>query len=204
MEHYLKYKSEGYNDEQAFYLAEIETTQKMLSNLEELQDYQPTLLLNSLLSMIVLPFEKAKSKECEKIFSDDISVLCKSIGVYPTLFKPISKCRHEKVSCYRENVKTFVKKLRNGIAHQNIHIEIFGDRDFKITIRNKFCCDECCKCANRMCEKKGIKKCRDGVIDFEITVTVDQLKKIAEYISNVYLKAIKREKNKSQEIVTQG
>ena len=35
MEHYQKYLNEGYTEEQAFYLAEIKTTQQILTDLEK-------------------------------------------------------------------------------------------------------------------------------------------------------------------------
>ena len=70
MEHYQKYLNEGYTEEQAFYLAEIKTTQQILTDLGENGIYMPTLLINSLLSMIVLPHEKAKSKSSDKVFLD--------------------------------------------------------------------------------------------------------------------------------------
>ena len=38
--------------------------------------------------------------------------------------------------------------------------------------------------------KKGLQYNRNGIIDFEITVTVEQLQKLALYIADSYLKAI--------------
>lgn len=194
MEHYLKYIEEGYTEEQAFYLAEIKTTQQILIDLKDMGEYTPTLLLNSLLSMIVLPYEKAKNSNSKFLSDDKFNVFENQLGISPTLFQPISNCKNCKVSYNQKSVKVFVNKLRNGIAHQNITITIQGDKDFSITIKNKYQSRDCNKCANPTCKEKGLKRENGGVIDFEVTVTVNQLRKLAEYISNAYLKAIQQEK----------
>lgn len=192
MEHYQRYISEGYTEEQAFYLAEIKTTQQILSDLGDNGIYTPTLLLNSLLSMIVLPYEKAKVQNYKFLSEDKIAVFEKSLGITPTLFQPISKCDGNAPSYNTKTVKSFINKLRNGIAHQNIKVTISGDRDFEITIKNKFTCKNCKGCTSVKCKDKGVKRENGGVIDFEVTVSVNQLKKLAYYIANAYLRAIQR------------
>jgi hypothetical protein len=116
------------------------------------------------------------------------------LGISPTLFQPISNCKDCKVSYNKKTVKVFINKLRNGIAHQNINITVQGDKDFSITIKNKYQSRDCNKCVNPVCKEKGLKRENGGVIDFDITVTVDELRKLADYISNAYLKAIQQEK----------
>ena len=191
MEHYQKYIEEGYTEEQAFYLAEINTTQKMLIDLQDMGEYTPTLLLNSLLSMIVLPYEKAKSKD-NKFLSEDKIAILEDMGIVPILFQPIKHCKNCKVSYNQKTMKSFVNKLRNGIAHQNIKISILNDKDFQITLKNKYQNQGCNNCANPACKEKGLIRENGGVIDFQITVTVEQLRKLADYIANAYLKAIQQ------------
>lgn len=192
MEHYQKYIAEGYTEEQAFYLAEIKTTQQMLVDLQNMGNYSPTLLLNSLLSMIVLPYEKAKNSKYKFLSDDKFVTFEKKLGIPPTLFQPIGSCKDCKVSYNKKTVKVFINKLRNGIAHQNISVSIRGDKDFSITIKNKYQSRDCNKCANPTCKEKGLIRENGGVIDFQITVTVEQLRKLADYIANAYLKAIQQ------------
>lgn len=193
MKDYDIYLDNGYTQEQAFYMAEIKTTQHILSELGNCEHYNPTLLLNSLLSMIVLPYEKAK-KHNNKFFPEEkIRDLEKDVSITPKLFQPISKCDGNNPSYNKQTLKSFVNKLRNGIAHQNIVITISGDREFLITIKNKFTCKHCNGCNNPRCKEKGVKREKGGVIDFILTVSVAQLKKLAFYISNAFIKAIQQE-----------
>ena len=69
MEHYQKYLNEGYTEEQAFYLAEIKTTQQILTDLGENGIYMPTLLINSLLPIFAFT-KKLKAKAVIRFFLD--------------------------------------------------------------------------------------------------------------------------------------
>lgn len=192
MEHYQKYLEEGYSEEQAFYLAEIKTTQQMLTDLGNKGVYMPTLLINSLLSMIVLPHEKAKAKSSEKVFSGKYSLFEQRMGITPTIFQPIKKCEDGNIQYNNKVTSVFINKLRNGIAHQNITVSIVNDKDFRITIKNKYQNRNCNKCQNPTCKQKGLKRENGGVIDFEIAVNVAQLNRLANYIANAYIKAIEQ------------
>lgn len=192
MEHYQRYINEGYSEEQAFYLAEIRTTQQILIDLEDMGEYTPTLLLNSLLSMIVLPYEKAKSNGTDKVFTGRFSTLKTQLGIEPTLFEPIKKCNNCQVKYNNKVISIFINKLRNGIAHQNIAVRIIDDKEFEITIKNKYSNNGCNGCPNPVCKQKGLKRENGGVIDFEITVTVEQLRSLADYIAESYLRAIEQ------------
>lgn len=194
MEHYQKYIEEGYSEEQAFYLAEIKTTQQMLADLGDNNVYMPTLLINSLLSMIVLPHEKAKAKNGEKVFSSKLSVFEQRMGITTTLFQPIKSCDNCEIKYNNRTTNVFINKLRNGIAHQNIAVSIIDDRNFRITIKNKYQSRNCNKCENPVCKEKGLKRVNGGVIDFEISVDVIQLRKLANYFANAYIKAIEQGK----------
>lgn len=190
MEHYQRYINEGYSEEQAFYLAEIRTTQQILVDLRDMGTYTPTLLLNSLLSMIVLPYEKAKNNGADKIFKGKFSVFEQQLGISPTLFQPIKSCNNCEITYNKKTTSIFINKLRNGIAHQNIAVKVTGDREFSITIKNKYSSKNCNNCKNPVCKDKGVRRENGGVIDFEITVTVEQLRRLANYIANSYLRAI--------------
>ena len=120
----------------------------------------PTLLINSLLSMIVLPHEKAKSKSNDKVFSGRLSVFEQQMGITPTLFVPIKACDNCVVSYNNRTTSIFINKLRNGIAHQNITVAIVDDTDFRITIKNKYQNRNCNKCQNPTCKQKGLRQHR--------------------------------------------
>ena len=192
MNHYLKYLDDDYSEEQAFYLAEIKTTQQMITDLGNKGVYMPTLLINSLLSMIVLPHEKAKTKNKEKVFTEKYSVFEQRMGITPTIFQPIKSCENGKIQYNNKVTSIFINKLRNGIAHQNITVSITDDTDFMITIKNKYRGRDCNKCPNPICKDKGLKRENSGVIDFEITVNVAKLNRLANYIANAYIKAIEQ------------
>lgn len=193
MQHYLRYINEGYTEEQAFYLAEIKTTQQILADYGLKGTYMPTMLINSLLSMIVLPHEKAKSNNPDRIFSGRYSVFENQMDITPKIFSPIKSCENGKVLYNNRVTSVFINKLRNGIAHQNISVSIVDDYDFEITIKNKYQNRNCNKCKNNTCKEKGLRKENGGVIDFEIKVNVSQLKRLAEYIANSYINAIETE-----------
>ena len=59
------------NSEEAvkeFCIKQIKTTKEIINTFSNNEEFSPTMLLNSLLSLVILPFEKAKSKDGERIF----------------------------------------------------------------------------------------------------------------------------------------
>lgn len=189
MDYYQRYIDEGYTEEQAFYLAEIKTTHRILVDMNDMDEYTPTLLLNSLLTLIVLPYEKGK-RNSDNIFKLKIKDFERSMGISPSIFVPISHCTECNVKYNKRTTTAFINKMRNGIAHQNISVSICGDRDFTITIKNKYKNKNCNRCSNPTCKQKGLKRENGGVIDFEIKLSIEQLRRLAEYISSAYLKLI--------------
>lgn len=190
MNYYERYIENGYSEEQAFYLSEIRTTQQIMVDLGKNGIYMPTLLINSLLSLIILPYEKAKARDNNRVFSGKFSTFENQMGISPIIFQPIKSCDGSNVKYNNKTTNTFINKIRNGIAHQNISVSISDNRNFSITIKNKYRNKECNKCLKKECMSKGIKKENGGVIDFEITVSLEQLKKLADYVANAYLNAI--------------
>ena len=148
------------------------------------------MLINSLLSLVVLPFECAKKTDGKKIFPGHFTDLEKKIGVTPQIFVPIKSCSDGKVSYNYKTIYAFVNKFRNGIAHQNLAVDVDEQRHIHITVVNKFSCNNCKNCKVKSCEEKGLKKQGNSVVDFQIRVTVSELQKVALYIADAYLKAI--------------
>lgn len=179
--------------EQAFFISQITTTKGIIKRFSNTAEFSPTMLLNSLLSLVVIPYERAKKGNGERIFSGKLDDLSKRLPISPTVFQPIKSCSGDKVIYGNRTIYSFVNKFRNGIAHQNLSVDVDEKREVHITICNKFSCSECKKCARkktRKCEEKGLKRENGTVIDFEIRVTVNELQKLALYIADCYLKAI--------------
>lgn len=176
---------------QEFYKKQIQITIKIIERFSDIREYSPTMLINSLLSLVILPFERSKKKNNEKIFKGNYKTeIVKKVGIVPMIFEPIKSCDNEKIEFNNKNIYSFVNKLRNGIAHQNIEVYISSENVTMITIYNKFYCGQCKKCMKKTCEERKPYFSNKGMIDFKIIVTVHELQKLALYIANSYLKAI--------------
>lgn len=173
-----------------FYIEQIKTTKKIIKEFSNSEEFSPTMLINSLLSLVVLPFEKAKKKDGKKVFPGTYKALEKNIGFLPIIFTPIKCCNNEQPDFENKTIYSFIRKFRNGIAHQNLDVSVNKNRFVKIKIYNKFSCSNCKKCKSQACKNKGLNMNGNSVVDFEINVTVKQLQKLAEYIANSYLKSI--------------
>ena len=176
--------------QQQFFISQIETTKKIIKTFSDTDEFSPTMLINSLLSLVVLPFECAKKTDGNKIFPGRFADLVKKIGITPQIFVPIKNCANGDVSYSNKTIYSFINKFRNGIAHQNLKVCVDEQKHVRIIITNKFSCKHCSKCEEKRCLEKGVKKQRYSVIDFQISVTVGELQKIALYIADAYLKAI--------------
>ena len=177
------------DQEKHFYIEQIKTTKRIIDEFSNNKDFSPTMLLNSLLSLVVLPFEKAKTNNGDKIFKGKFNELMRRFGIHPVIFLPIKLCE-DKLKCGNRTIYAFVNKLRNGIAHQNLKVSVDENRNVWITIYNKYSGRNCRKCTHKSCTDKGLTYSSFGIIDFEIKVSVTQLQKIAIYIADSYLKSI--------------
>ena len=172
-----------------FYINQIRTTQKIINKFKD-DEYSPTVVINSLLSLVILPYEKAKKNNGEKIFSGKLADLQKKLGILPLIFVPIKFCNGSSPQFENKTIYTFVRKFRNGIAHQNLLVTAVENMPVQFTFVNKLSCSECKKCKTEKCKEKGAYKQGDGIVDFKITCTIEQLQKISLYIADSYLKAI--------------
>ena len=174
-----------------FYINQIRITQKILKEFKNDKYYQ-TMVINSLLSLVILPLEKAKKNDGDKIFPGKYTELQKKLGILPLIFVPIKACENNSPKFENKTIYAFVRKFRNGIAHQNLGVKAFEDMPVQFTFVNKFYCSDCKKCKTKKCKEKGVEKLGDGMVDFKITCTIEQLQKISLYIADSYLKAIER------------
>lgn len=91
-------------------------------NLEDYKgDYEFTQLINSCLGLIILPFEKSRRNNNSEIWNDSIDNVRSEIDFDLQIFDPKEYDSKKKINkpC-EKNFKTFIKKLRNCIAHQRI------------------------------------------------------------------------------------
>ncbi|MDR3277873.1 MAG: hypothetical protein LBT12_03790 [Oscillospiraceae bacterium] len=174
-----------------FFTEQIETTIKIVKHFANSKEFSPAMLFNSLLSLVILPFESAKTRDGEKIFPGSFADIQKKLKFAPIIFQPINKCEDGTVKYYNKTTYAFVKKFRHAIAHQNIEIPESENTTVHIRLFNKFQCRYCKKCKQKECVKKGLKYTTSAIKDFEIDVSIEQLQSIALYIANCYLKAIK-------------
>lgn len=184
-------KKKTNDQQQQFYISQIETTKIIIKKFSTTKEFSPAMLLNSLLSLVVLPFENAKKKDTERVFPGKFQDMLHSIAITPVCFSPIKGCSKGDVEYQNKTTYAFINKFRNGIAHQNLTVNVDESKMIHIIIYNKFTCQSCKSCKSKKCEEKGLKKLGNGVIDFQINVTVNELQKLALYIADAYLKAIK-------------
>ena len=173
-----------------FYISQIETTKRIIKTFSETTEFSPAMLINSLLSLVILPYERAKESGGGRIFPGKYPDLIRKFGISPQIFTPIQSCSNGDVVYNRKTIYTFVNKFRNGIAHQNLEISVDNYKHIYIVISNKFSCKSCRKCKTKKCSLKGLQRRGNTVTDFQIQVTVEELQKIALYIADAYIKAI--------------
>ncbi|WP_251614896.1 HEPN family nuclease [Senimuribacter intestinalis] len=174
-----------------FYVNQIKTTVEIVKQFSNTSEFSPTMLLNSLLSLVILPYEEIKRKGRGRLFSGRIIELNKKFGFSPEIFQPIQSCNgNAPVYKTRKDIYAYVGKLRNAIAHQNLRVIVGDKREIEIVIFNRFKGSKCSKCQTKGCTEKGLKYSKKGIIDFQIRITIKQLQNLALYIANSYLKSI--------------
>ncbi|MCJ7650530.1 MAG: HEPN family nuclease [Candidatus Lokiarchaeota archaeon] len=119
-------------------------------------------LINCTLGLIILPYENISVSDIWEVEIDKIDFLK---GVYIKIFNPISKIRRGEPIYDKKTLFTFLKKLRNGLAHQNI-----------IPINN-----------NGKLEKVEIFNKYFEFGDLRVVFTENQLRKFALGIARAYL-----------------
>lgn len=130
-----------------FYINQIKTTEKIVKQFSNTSEFSPTMLLNSLLSLIILPYENVKRSGRGKVFSGKIKELNKKFGFNPEIFEPIESCNGNKPNYKkRKDIYTYVGKFRNAIAHQNLRVIVGDKREIEIVIFNRFKGNKCSKC----------------------------------------------------------
>lgn len=170
-------------------MKEKEVRRRITETIDILENADPedskyfTILLNSLLSLIVLPTEELKKEKGKKLLSGKYSEFLKSVNITPLVFNPIKTFDGDEPKYEKKTVNSFFRKLRNGIAHQNIEFVDADDEALIVfyNVASSGSKEKAQKC-NGKCEVN-----RNKVIDFKIKVNASQLKKLALYIAYKYV-----------------
>lgn len=148
----------------------IERTKEVIENYKG--TYNITLLLNCMLGLIVLPseFYKRKSRnffdvEIDKI--QEIQDLTKNI-----LFNPTKRKKNTWVEDKR-SLKNLIKKIRNGVSHQQIECVDENGRWDKVIIRD-------------------FNTYNNDNLELEVSWTPTQLKIFALFVADSYLYEINK------------
>ena len=181
-------------DEAKNYLVrQIEISRQIINEYTGNDDYSMTMILNSLLSLIVLPVEQIKKKNKVRFFSGSMNEINNKLGFSPVLFQPIKCCDGQKIKYEKRDIYAYIRKLRNGVAHQNITVNENDNGTTIITFYNYYTCRNCNKCKLLLCKNKGLTRQYSKVVDYKISVSLSQLRRLARYISDSYIMAIEGE-----------
>ncbi len=125
-------------------------------------EYPFSNLLNCSLGLLILPYENISSTNIWQKELNEIDSLPKFELIK---FNPIQKVKKNNIIYFPKTLEIFLRKLRNGLAHQNI-VPINSEGNFtSIKIFNIY----------------------GNEIDFDVIFTEIQLKDFALFISNLYL-----------------
>ena len=142
----------------------VERTKKIIA--EYKGEYKLTILLNCMIGLVILPNERLQNIAPE-LWNRNIEELPIYSDLRVNIFNPIQKKDKETGGFiyYRKTVEIFLKKLRNGIAHQNIQAINENGSFVGVIIRNKF----------------------RSIVDFEVAFRRRELQKFANFIADQYL-----------------
>ena len=158
------------------------------------------LLYNSLIALIVLPVEQAKRSgtggEENPLFKKSLSDLRKACQFDLTVFEPIKWLdRDGDLSFGKKDIYRFMTKLRNSIAHQNIFFDEDEQLNHRITFFNRFGVSEekaakLSANSHKELNGRGLRLKNSHIEDFRITLTFEQLRTLANWIGEEYLRAM--------------
>jgi hypothetical protein len=145
----------------------IEFVQRTRYLLTEYQgEYKLSNALNCMLGLIVLPNEMLDYSRTE-IWNTQIAEIEELSDLHISLFEPIRRKRGDEIEYYPKTFRILLKKIRNGIAHQNIAPVNRNEFFTGVMIRNYF--------SGR----------RD--MDLEIEFNRNELEKFALFVAQKYL-----------------
>jgi hypothetical protein len=161
-----------------FHTEFVERTREILEKYQGEREW--TNLLNCTLGLIVLPFKQLEDNGGLKndIWGQDISTIPECHHFTIARFTPIKKRTRDGFEFYSPTLGVLLRKLRNGLCHQNIEPSNESGKWDSITVRNHY--------------EYGNSKPKKKEMDLEVTFTWPQLKGFALFIAEEYLKTQKQ------------
>jgi len=148
----------------------IERTKKVIE--EYKGTYSITLLLNCLLGLIVLPSEYYKRRS-RSFFEKDCTEFKELKGLLDNATFNPTKRRNNNWVADNKSLKTLIKKVRNGVSHQQIECVGNNGKWQSVTI-------------------KDINTFNQNNIELQVTWTTKQLRNFALFVANSYLTEIRK------------
>lgn len=184
-----------------FIICQIEETIKTNDLLDLSSLTNRILLYNSLISLIILPIEEIKKsgteKEKNRIYQRSLSDLQQECNFLIELFEPISKfdTRTHLLKFNNKNMYSFMRKLRNAVAHQNVRFYEEGELT-RITLSNIYVSTtKPSEEIKEQLKKHGLEPKGNSVEDFRISISFEGLKKLGDLIGSEYLRTLQFEPN---------
>lgn len=130
-------------------------------------EYKLSNALNCMLGLIVLPNERLEQNN-DAIWDTLLENIPEMANLHINAFDPIRNIRRGRITYYPKTLRYFLKKVRNGIAHQNIAPINTNKRFTGVTIWNYF----------------GANK---NNMDLNIELNRSELKRFALFVAEKYL-----------------
>ena len=181
-----------------FILCQIEESLEMNEVLDLSTLSHRIMLYNSLVALIVLPVEEMKKRgtknEKNPLYEKSLSDIRKSCSFVLETFDPIHGFdkREGLLTFQRKTTYTFMRKLRNAIAHQNV---LFDDDGFaRISFFNWYSSKALSsdKVVNQI-NDRGLILNHNRVEDFRISMSFEELRDLSSWVGSEYLRALKYE-----------
>ena len=155
------------------------------------------MLYNSLVALIVLPVEEQKKSgtgtEANRLYNISLSSLKKMCGFSLELFEPISGFdkNSSELMFSKKDMYTFMRKLRNAIAHQNVRFIEEGSTG-QVIFFNVFPLSDkrSTEAVKGELKKRKLKRIKSGVEDFRIRMTFEEMRDLSNWIGSEYLRVL--------------
>lgn len=140
--------------------------------------YNITLLLNCLLGLIVLPSEYYKRRS-RVFFEKDTSEFKELSGLLDNATFNPTKCKNKNWIADKKSLKNLIKKVRNGVSHQQIECVGNNGKWQGVVLRD-------------------INTYNQKNVELEVIWTTEQLKAFALFVADSYLAEISKIENKKK------
>ena len=149
--------------------ANLNTINDIVKNDPEIEAYEITQLINSLFGLLIVPNEKYKDFDDEKLKGDGYNELANAIKKIKCLY---TNYKDDKDDYDNFKVSQFIRHLRNALAHLGQDRVLFLDKDEKL--------------AGVLLYDKHVDKETKTINEFCAELDFDSFKEIVSYIIEIY------------------